>query len=247
MNCSTKFGEVNREYVEFRPEYPDVLFETIFSNTPSPFSTAVDLGAGTGISTKILSGCFEKVYAVEPDVNMTKDIEFSENVTVYNCSGEEFNSVVDDSIQLVTAGNAFYWMNGESVVNSIYGWLVEGGLFVAYRYNFPQAASGVKEIIDYELINHWNEFRSERLIDEEYTYRTINNSGLFSKVELCSVPNVRRMTPETLVGFFTSTSFASAYIKTLGDKENYVKNLIKSIDMEAFDVDFGLELVLAFK
>ena len=61
MKYSTHFGEAKKEYVQFRPQYPSTLFETILKNTPRPYLKAVDLGAGAGISTIFLSR-FQKLY-----------------------------------------------------------------------------------------------------------------------------------------------------------------------------------------
>jgi Predicted RNA methylase len=250
MNYSTRFGEAGKEYSEFRPQYPETLFNTIFKNTPSPFSKAVDLGAGTGISTMFLSKHFDRVYAVEPDSKMLKEVKFPDNVTACNCAAEDFDCA-NSEIQLITAENSFYWMDGAVIASKAEKWLVKGGVFAAYRYDFPQVLSEAKEIIDYELEKHWNTFRSNRLIDTGYTHRTIKNSQLFSQVNISYVPNVKSLTPESLVGFFTSTSYGSAYIKTLERKKDYITALIQSIKnstaSETIDVDFGLELILAIK
>lgn len=250
MKYSTHFGEAKEEYVQFRPQYPLTLFETIMKNTPRPYLKAIDLGAGTGISTIFLSKYFDLVYAVEPDSNMLKEVKFPENVTVVNCAGEDFDSTNND-IELITSGNAFYWMDGEIVARKAESFLRKDGLLAAYRYDFPKASSNVQEILEYELENHWNAFRNERLIDTKYTYRTIKNVQLFSKVDLIHVPNVQNLTPESLIGFFTSTSYCSAYIKTLEKKEHYIANLIESVkklaNQKTIEVDFGLELVLAIK
>ena len=250
MKYSTNFGDAKEEYVQFRPQYPSSLFEEIMENTPHPHINAVDLGAGTGLSTIILSRYFNSVYAVEPDGDMTKEVNFPNNVIVVNCTAEDFDWG-NNEIGLVTAGNAFYWMDGEVVATKVENFLREKGLFAAYRYNFPKALSSVQDIFEYELENHWNTFRNERLIDTEYTYRTIKNVQLFSKVVLSHIPNVHSLTPESLVGFFTSTSYCSAYIKTLEKEEHYITNLIESVkksaNQETIEVDFGLELVLAVK
>jgi SAM-dependent methyltransferase len=250
MKHSTHFGEAKKEYVQFRPQYPSSLFETIIKNTPCPYLKAVDLGAGTGISTIILSKYFNLVYAVEPDRDMIKEVKFPNNVNVLICTAEDFNCD-NKEIELITAGNAFYWMDGEIVAGKAEKFLRKEGVLAAYRYNFPKALSNSQEIFEYELKNHWNAFRNERLIDTEYTYRTIKNVQLFSKVDLSYVSNVQSLTPESLVGFFTSTSYGSAYIKTLEKKEHYVANLIESVkklvNQKTIEVDFGLELVLAVK
>ena len=250
MNYSTLFGDAKKEYIQFRPQYPPTLFETIMKNTPRPYLKAIDLGAGTGISTIFLSKHFDLVFAVEPDGDMIKEVKFPKNVNVVNCAAEDFNCA-NNEIELITAANAFYWMDGEIVAGKAEKHLIKKGVLAAYRYNFPKALSDAQGILEYELNNHWNAFRNERLIDKEYTYRTIKNIQLFSKVDLSHVPNIQSLTPESLVGFFTSTSYCSAYIKTLEKKEHYIANLIESIKRTAnkktIKVNFGLELVLAVK
>ena len=250
MKYSTRFGEAKKEYVLFRPQYPSILFETILRNTPRPHLKAIDLGAGTGISTNFLSKHFSLVYAVEPDSNMLKEVNFPKNVNVVNCAAEDFNCT-NNEIELITVGNAFYWMNGEIVARKANSFLRKNGLLAAYRYNFPKALSTTREILEYELDTHWNAFRNERLVDTEYTIRTIRDADIFSKVDLNHVPNIISLTPKSLVGFFTSTSYCSAYIETLEKKEQYIANLIESVEkmttQETIEVDFGIELVTAIK
>lgn len=251
MNCKPNFGDSKSEYKKYRPTYPKELFELILKSGIIQFyKKAVDLGAGTGISTRFLSNCFEEVYLVEPDAKMLADIEFPINVKVFNCVAEDFY-IESEHVEVVTAGNSFYWMDGEVVIKNIYNWLKPNGVFAAYRYNFPQAIPEVQALLDLELQSRWNQFRDKRLIDTEYSLRTVKNSQLFSKVTVRKVSNIVNLSAEELVGFLRSTSYGSAYIKTLEHQTLYINSLIESIkkavDKNIIPVDFSLELIIAVK
>jgi 2-polyprenyl-3-methyl-5-hydroxy-6-metoxy-1,4-benzoquinol methylase len=65
---SSSFGAVAAQYDAARPSYPDQLFDTIEELTGSPLRGArvLDVGAGTGIVTRLLRGRGADVVAVEP-------------------------------------------------------------------------------------------------------------------------------------------------------------------------------------
>lgn len=114
----TKFGETNIKYKKFRPTYPKVLFEVILNKINKPYLYALDIGAGTGISTEFLSNVFEKVDVIEPDEKMTSVGHFGTNVHVINDCTEnvEFD---ENTFDLITAGNSFYWMEAEVVLEQM--------------------------------------------------------------------------------------------------------------------------------
>ncbi|MFF6787261.1 methyltransferase domain-containing protein [Streptomyces sp. NPDC012510] len=66
------FNAAAAQYAANRPSYPPTLFDTIESLTPRPLpgSRAVDVGAGTGISTALLHSRGAHVLAVEPGAGM---------------------------------------------------------------------------------------------------------------------------------------------------------------------------------
>lgn len=249
MSFYTEFGKSNEKYRKFRPAYPDALFIEIMNNCKGGFKRAIDLGAGTGLSTVILSQKFEKVYAVEPDKNMVAEFEkVGNNVEIFRCSSEEFD-LSENDVDLVTIGNAFYWMKGETVISKINRWLRNGGILATYRYNMPTTVPDIDKII-LEEDQKWDEFRHERLRDEEYSIRTIRNSNLFSDIQLKKVKNIINLEVEELIGFFSSTSYVSAYLRTMNDPDNYITNLTESIKSMAsgkIPVDFSLELIIARK
>lgn len=244
----TLFGEASAEYKRFRPEYPSSLFKIILKNVKKPYLKALDIGAGTGLSTKILSDIFETVVAIEPDKKMTARAGFGENVQVINDCTENVD-FDNDPFDLITAGNSFYWIDAETVLEKMHGWLKPDGVIAAYRYNMPLTDNEeINKIIISESERNWDKFRHERVKDTDYTYRSIKSSPLFYNVRRMSIENIEILTPEELVGFFSSTSYMSAYIRSLDNREEYLNRFLNKIkeasNSTMINVDFSLELVM---
>lgn len=251
ISVKTKFGEANKAYKQYRPTYPERIIEIILNTVAEPYKKAVDIGAGTGISTKLLSSNFENVIAIEPDKKMLDNGTFEDNVITINDCVENVR-LKKCSIDLVTAGNSFYWMQADITLERIHEWLKENGVLAAYRYNLPKTNDLViNKIISEQSDSVWDRFRDDRLRDTGYTYRTIKNSMLFRNITITNVTNIVKLSPEEIVGFFSSTSYLSAYLASINDSEGYLTWLLNKIKRnclsEKIDVDFSVELILAKK
>lgn len=246
--ATPSFGAAKTEYTQFRPTYPNEVYNIVLQAAPQPHACAADLGAGTGIATNVLANNFESVIAVEPDAVMLAAGKFAPNVKLQCVFAEDAN-IPHGSCQLITCANAFYWMDGERLLFEVDRWLAPRGVFAAWRYRFPLVRNAAaRELLQNELAAKWEPFRHERLRDEEYTLRTIQASALFRNIQVREVPNITTLTPQQLAGFFASTSYASAYAATLEDKDAYfaalAENLAAAMGGPA-EVDFGLELIVS--
>jgi trans-aconitate methyltransferase len=71
MDFEPRFGPIAGAYQAYRPAYPQALFDRILEALPPKNRRrAIDLGAGTGLSTLPLCRWFAEVVAVEPDPQM---------------------------------------------------------------------------------------------------------------------------------------------------------------------------------
>lgn len=70
------FDRAAAQYAAARPGYPPVLFAAVEELTGHPLRGArtLDIGAGTGISTRLLSECGAHVTAVEPGPGMAAEL-----------------------------------------------------------------------------------------------------------------------------------------------------------------------------
>lgn len=196
-----------------------------------------------------LAQFFDSVIAVEPDPRMCAKIsELSTKIKLCTCAAEDF-SINFETVDLVTAGNAFYWMDGPKLAESIAHWLHPNGVFAVFRYGFPHTIPNVQALLLKELTEHWDDYRHERLRDEEYSWRIIQSASLFKHVDRTTVPNTIPLQAQELVGFFASTSYASAYIASLPSDNNYLPELVAKISHASgnatMPVEFTLELIVA--
>jgi len=247
----TRFGSFEPAYSAYRPHYPIELFQEIVNSLTGPHERALDLGSGTGLSALPLTRWFNQVVGAEPDQQMAAKLYgLSDKIVVREKSAEKLEEA-PGSFDLVTCGNAFYWMNGEVVINKIIDWLRSKGVLAVYRYGFPVTPAPIQKILLTELKLYWEEYRHPRLIDEEFSRRMINSCRALTDVRIVTVPNMVSLNAKQLVGFLGSTSYCAAYAQTLPSAESYLADLehrIRSASGDApINVDFKLELILVRK
>jgi ubiquinone/menaquinone biosynthesis C-methylase UbiE len=116
MTDSTqRFSDRVEAYVQFRPGYPSALVQTLLQKTPLETGAVVaDVGSGTGIFTQLLLDQRLKVFAIEPNANMRNAAEvlFADypHFTSIDAPAEN-TGLADNSLDLITAAQAFHWFN----------------------------------------------------------------------------------------------------------------------------------------
>jgi SAM-dependent methyltransferase len=115
MNSKEKFTNKVADYVKYRPSYPQELIDYLVNEVGLSKSSAVaDIGAGTGILTKLLADKVSKIFAVEPNMNMRM-------ACMQLCSGfdsfvavdgsAEDTTLADNSVHFATVAQAFHWFD----------------------------------------------------------------------------------------------------------------------------------------
>ncbi len=106
-----RFSNRSEDYVKYRPSYPSEVINTILEGlAPTSQIIAADIGAGTGIASRLLAERGVNVIAVEPNAAMGEAAEPHPNVEFRNGSAEITN-LPDASVDLVTCFQAFHWFN----------------------------------------------------------------------------------------------------------------------------------------
>ena len=133
-------------YDQARPTPPPALRDllTQLIGQPRP-ALVVDLGSGTGLSTELWGTVAEQVIGIEPNAEMrneaTRKIEgqpFSTRIA-YREGLAHQTGLPNGCADIVTAAQAFHWMEPTSTLAEIARILRPGGLFVAYDYDWPPA------------------------------------------------------------------------------------------------------------
>jgi SAM-dependent methyltransferase len=105
------FGAVAAAYDAARPGYPEALFEAVEESAGLGLRGArvLDVGAGTGISTRLLAGRGARVVAVEPTAGMAERLHaVSPGIPLVRGDGNQL-PFADAAADLVTYAQSFHW------------------------------------------------------------------------------------------------------------------------------------------
>jgi SAM-dependent methyltransferase len=126
MTQGLSFGPAADLYDRIRPTYPPAALEWALGREPC---RVVDLGAGTGILTRVVQGLGHDVVPVEPDEAMRVRLaQSTPGVTPLAGSAEEI-PLPDGAADAVVAGQAYHWFEPEPAHREIARVLKPGGVF----------------------------------------------------------------------------------------------------------------------
>ena len=111
MNPQGRFSNRAENYAKYRPSYSSEVVDRIINNFNLNI-VAVDIGAGTGISSRLLADREIKVMAIEPNEAMRGAAEIHPLVEFRDTSAEN-TGLGDNSVDLVTCFQAFHWFKPE--------------------------------------------------------------------------------------------------------------------------------------
>ena len=124
-------------YDRYRPRPPAALLELLprLAGVERP-QLVVDLGSGTGLSTRFWAEQAEQVVGVEPNEAMrTYAEEATDASNIRYLAGSSYETGLPEACtDLVTASQSLQWMRPESVFPEIGRILRPGGVFCAYQY-----------------------------------------------------------------------------------------------------------------
>ncbi|MBV8530040.1 MAG: class I SAM-dependent methyltransferase [Candidatus Eremiobacteraeota bacterium] len=109
MNPTTRFGSRAKAYAAFRPSYPPEAIDVALAGLGEPGAlTIADVGAGTGISSRIFAQRGVTVIAIEPNARMRDCAQHDARVTWRDGTAER-TGLPDASVDAVVACQAFHW------------------------------------------------------------------------------------------------------------------------------------------
>lgn len=205
MNSTDRFSDRVTNYVKYRPGYPDPVFELLAGLVEhSKTSACADFGSGTGIFSRGLLARFGIVYGVEPNPEMRGagevGLPYARFVSVAGTA--EASQLADQSVDLVTAAQAFHWFDPDRFRAECRR-ILRGRGPVALIWNNRQADTPfLKEYdrllrayaTDYNEVNHQNVTARElgRFFERGYRSEVFPNSqsfdlqGLFGRLDSSS-------------------------------------------------------------
>ena len=146
----------------------------------------VDLGSGTGLSTRAWADRADEVVGVEPSEQMRLRAEQateSSNVRYVRGFADQ-TGLPGACADIVTCSQSFHWMEPGPTLAEIARILAPGGVFAAYDYDWPPVVHWEVEAAFEELIARVGDGRTDRLgyvsiAEKEGHLERMRASGLF--------------------------------------------------------------------
>jgi SAM-dependent methyltransferase len=124
-------------YEHVRPRTPRALVDLLcrFARTTQP-SLVVDLGCGTGLSTRAWSNVACHGIGIEPNAAMLAAAAPVSGIEYRQAYAQE-TGLDDDIADIVTCSQSLHWMEPEPTFAEAARILRSGGVFAAYDYDWP--------------------------------------------------------------------------------------------------------------
>jgi SAM-dependent methyltransferase len=162
----TRSGYLNEGFADVYDKYrppppPEVLDVLAFVAGVEPSSLVIDLGCGTGLSTRAWADRAREAVGVEPNPRMIQRARASTgqpNVRYVEAFAAE-TGLPPGQANLVASWQAFHWMQPQPVLTEAARLLRDGGVFVACDYDVP---SFVEPEVDAAFAAHFQARREAR-------------------------------------------------------------------------------------
>jgi SAM-dependent methyltransferase len=129
-------------YDRYRPHPPVALADLLvrLSGGQVP-ELVVDLGCGTGLSTRYWADKARHVVGIEPSADMRRQAESytSPGDLSYREGFSHVTGLADACADIVTCSQALHWMEPQGTFREAVRILRPGGVFAAYDYDWPPA------------------------------------------------------------------------------------------------------------
>lgn len=162
------FSSQSGDYAKFRPTYPPEIFRYLASLCPSR-STAWDCGTGNGQAAVAVAEWFDRVIATDPSGK-----QLAQNVrhpqVDYRVAAAEASGLPSNSVDLVTAAQAFHWFDQDRFFDEVRRVCKPQGVLAIWSYGLarvtPEVDAVVLKFYSETLGRYWEIER--RLVDDGY-------------------------------------------------------------------------------
>ena len=193
-------------YHAHRPSPPDALLDLLLlAAQVERAGVVVDLGSGTGLSTRAWAARADEVVGVEASAEMRGHAERATdapNVRFVHAFADA-TGLPDGAADIVTCSQSFHWMEPEPTLAEAARILRPGGVFAAYDYDWPPVVHWEIELAFDDLRNALVPHRAGNLRKEGHLH-LLRESGLFRYTREALVHSRDRGSAERLVGMAMS-------------------------------------------
>jgi len=207
------FSALADDYTKYRPSYNKLIVDLIFGAIDVPVNevVAADVGAGTGIFTKLILDKNPKtLYAVEPNNNMKSEGEkFLPSGVKWIGAGAEDTKLPSNTFNLVSMASSFHWPDTNAALKEFDRILNDKGVFVALWNPRVTELSETETLIDNILKDKFSiksRVSSGRSGITCTLTEILKKSGYFSDVVYLEAVDKVYISPERYIGAWRSVN-----------------------------------------
>jgi ubiquinone/menaquinone biosynthesis C-methylase UbiE len=207
QNPQSRFADRATDYAKYRPSYPAEAITAILTGLAPDLTslTVADIGAGTGISSRLIAERGPKVWAVEPNQAM-RDAATPHAQIEFRAGTAEQTGLPDRSVDLITCFQAFHWFEPNATLREFYRILKPSGR-VALMWNdrdcedefTNQYTEAIRQAVDSRYI--------ERLDRKASDAEALRLSPLFTNYSAQTFVNAHQLDQAGLIGIALSASY----------------------------------------
>ena len=201
MNPQSRFTNRAENYARYRPGYSSAIIDCILDGLNSDRLTAADVGAGTGISSRLLADRGVKTIAVEPNAAM-REIAQTHPLVEWHDGNAESTKLSDAAVDLITCFQAFHWFDPEPTLKEFARILKPKGRLAAVWHNRDRKDRFTSEYS--ELTRIASNGNSELRYGSE---RFLRNTCWFDPIRHLVFPYQQALNLQGLIGRAMSTSY----------------------------------------
>jgi SAM-dependent methyltransferase len=203
-NSVERFHDRADDYVRYRPSYPSQAIDAILDGLGPPASILeADVGAGTGISARLVADRGVKVVAVEPGEAMRRAASSHPRVA-WLAARAESTALRPHSMDLVVCAQSFHWFRPPETLSEFARILKPSGR-LALMWNRRNRSDPFTAAYREALLAVGGESDAERMI---FDPAVVARSRRFSNPTRQLLPNAQRLDLDGLIGRARSASYA---------------------------------------
>jgi SAM-dependent methyltransferase len=210
-NATGRFSGLAGLYARYRPTYPDAALDFVVQQCGlGPDTVLVDVGSGTGISTRLFAARGIPVIGIEPNEDMRAKAE-SEGVPAdapvpeYRAGKAEATGLPDGCAAAVLAAQAFHWFDAAAALGEFHRILRPGGWVILFGYERDERDPCTA---DFGRVIHTAPDAAAVEVPRARACEVLFHSPLFEAVQRRSFYQTQTVDEDGLLGRAFSASYA---------------------------------------
>lgn len=210
MSYKDNFSQQAQSYAKFRPRYPQALYDFILKNV-SERNLAWDCATGNGQVATELAPHFTKVIATDASAAQIGQAQAMPNIE-YLVAKADQTPLEDNSVDLITVGQALHWFAGEPFYSEVRRVAKSGALLICFAYGLFKCDQELYDILE----RLYADILGDAYWDPERKYIEKSYSTIPFPFDEIAVPYFIMEFSwdyDTLLGYLHSWSAVQKYIK----------------------------------